>query len=154
MYLDYVYTFTFGLNAKLICFSWERKFQCVPWLKRTKTWLPKKPFNISKKGNSVNDTKMKELSLICEFKGRSFQCTNRTLFESIVFSRASGEVFVRINDKLLFNSCPNVFFALWTEDVEKNMAVVCSSTVDTPSLVLLVKLCWMNRRMTFSRTGF
>ena len=52
---------------------------------------------------------MEEVSLIRQFKGRSFECTNGTLFASFVFSRASGEVTVRTNDKVLFDSRPYVF---------------------------------------------
>ena len=51
-----------------------------------------KPTDISKEGNNFNDTEMEEVSMIRQFKGRSFECTNGTLFASFVFSRASGEV--------------------------------------------------------------
>ena len=43
---------------------------------------------------------MEEFSLLQEFKGRSFLCTN----ESIVLSRASGEVTVRTNDDKFFST--------------------------------------------------
>ena len=96
------------------------------------------PIDISNKEKHVTDTEMEEFSLLQEFKGRSFECAKGTLFESIVFSRASGEVTLCTNDKVLFNSQPYVFFfALRTEDVENSLAVVCSSTDDTPALVPL-----------------
>ena len=94
--------------------------------------------DISNEEKHVTDTEMEEFFLLQEFKGRSFECAKETLFESIVFSRASGEVTLCTNDKVLFNSQPYVFFfALRTEDVENSLAVVCSSTDDTPALVPL-----------------